>query len=122
MTVADLAVVPRVDDTPALFSTSDLPTTVGEETRKLFDLWVETYRNEPRQRARIVLSDKRKRKINAALISHGYETCEAAVLGLQYSDWHMGDNPSGVKYDDIELILRDETKIERFARLYEENE
>jgi hypothetical protein len=33
------------------------------------------------------------------------------------SDWHMGDNPRGKRYDDLELILRDSAHIERFATI-----
>jgi hypothetical protein len=29
----------------------------------------------------------------------------------------MGENPTGAKYDDIELILRDAKHVERFACL-----
>jgi hypothetical protein len=44
-----------------------------------------------------------------------------AISGCAMSDWHMGDNPRGKKYDDIELILRDSAHIERFATMFAEN-
>lgn len=69
---------------------------------------------------RTVLDDKRRRTIQRALKSHGYETCIEAVRGWLNSPFHRGENSSGAVYDDITLILRDAQKIEGFARLYHE--
>ena len=61
-----------------------------------------------------MLGDKRRRKVKQAISLYGVEDCKAAIRGVMHSPWHMGHNPQGKKYDDIELILRDEKHIEMF--------
>lgn len=53
--------------------------------------------------------------IGAAIAEYGVKTCIDAVIGCSYSDWHMGQNPQGKKYNDVELIFRNAQNIERFA-------
>lgn len=96
----------------------DFPSVPPNQVQALFDLWVSLYRQRS---STVVLTDKRKKKILQALKSHGYETCEQAIRGIQYSSFHMGDNANDTVYTDIELILRDAAKIERFADLYKDN-
>ena len=43
---------------------------------------------------------------------YGVDDCKDAIRGVTHSPWHMGHNPQGKKYDDIELILRDEKHID----------
>ncbi len=89
------------------------------EVREVFQHWVAVHRT-PRKGPEPVLSAKRRAKITKALCDYGLETCLQAVSGCAMSDWHMGDNPTRKKYDDIELILRDAAHIERFATIYAE--
>ena len=91
-----------------------------DEVQQVFDLWVEYHRSS-RKGPTPVLSDKRRRKIQKALKDYGLQTCLDAIKGCAMSDWHMGDNPRGRRYDDIELILRDSAHIERFATIYAED-
>jgi hypothetical protein len=88
----------------------------------VFEFWVETLRSDPRSRSRTKLTDERRKKIERALKNYDVETCKSAILGCSESDFHMGRNGRGRKYDDIELILRDAKHIEEFARLHEEGE
>lgn len=90
------------------------------EIEEVFDHWVSTFRSSGRGPTP-VLSDKRKSKIARAIRDYGVKTCLEAVSGCAMSDWHMGDNPRGKRYDDIELILRDSAHIERFATIFAEN-
>ena len=50
---------------------------------------------------------------------YGTQGCKDAISGTTHSPWHMGHNPQGKKYDDIELILRDEKHIEMFIDIYD---
>jgi len=50
---------------------------------------------------------------------YGVEACKDAISGATHSPWHMGHNPQGKKYDDIELVLRDEKHIEMFLDIYD---
>lgn len=61
------------------------------------------------------MNEERIVTIGAAIVDYGVETCVNAVVGCSYSDWHMGQNPQGKKYNDIELIFRNAQNIERFA-------
>ena len=96
----------------------DVPASLIQE---IFDLWVSIHRNSGRGRSP-VLSEKRSRLIAKGVVSHGAAACREAIQGCALSDWHMGKNPSGKKYDDIELILRDAQKIEKFSDLWLENQ
>ena len=90
------------------------------EVQEVFDHWVTTFRATGRGPVP-VLSDKRKSKIAKAIKDYGTKTCLEAISGCALSDWHMGENPRGKKYDDIELILRDSAHIEKFATIYAED-
>jgi hypothetical protein len=90
------------------------------EVEEVFNHWVATFRSTGRGPVPI-LSDKRKTKIARAIKDYDVQTCLDAISGCALSDWHMGDNPRGKKYDDIELILRDSLHIEKFATIWAED-
>lgn len=64
---------------------------------------------------RAVLDQKRKKKIADALKKYPVDFLKQAIDGCKLSPYHMGQNDKGTVYDDLELILRDTAKIERFA-------
>lgn len=90
----------------------------SDEVRAVFSFWVDTLRDKSRNR--VFLSDKRRGKIERAVKLYGVQNCLKAIQGCSYSDFHLGRNQTGTKYDDIELILRDEQHIDRFLQLYED--
>lgn len=66
------------------------------------------------------LGAKPLRKRIAAVESRlreGYDEDDirAAIDGCVGSDFHAGDNPGGTRHDDLSLICRDGTNVERFA-------
>ncbi len=63
------------------------------------------------------LSPKRRSKIIKALESHSKDALKCAIEGCKASKWHQGHNPTGVVYDELELILRNEIYIDRFIQL-----
>lgn len=99
-----------------------LPDGPSPEVVEVFEFWIETLRSDPRSRALTKLTEARAKKIANAIKSYGVETCRHAIVGCSESDFHMGRNGRGKKYDDIELILRDAKHIEDFARLHLEGE
>jgi hypothetical protein len=84
--------------------------------QEVFDFWLTTCRTSGRG-LRPVLTDKRAKIIGQAISWYGVEGCCTAIAGCAKSEWHMGKNPMGKKYDSIELILRDAEHIERFAEI-----
>jgi hypothetical protein len=107
----------------SLFDTAPMTNdTLGSSTQidEVFEYWIDLLWNG--KGVRPVLSDKRRKKILAAIKLYGVAVCKQAVLGCTMSEWHMGNNPSGKKYTDIELILRDPEHIERFVTQSEEDE
>ena len=63
---------------------------------------------------RAVLDDKRKRLIRARL-KDGYspQALMDAITGYSLSPFHMGLNDKGIRYDSLELILRDAGKVDQ---------
>jgi len=82
----------------------------------VFDHWVATCRTSGRG-PKPVLTDKRAKVIARAIGWYGIGTCKAAIDGIVTSDFHMGHNRRGKRYDSIELILRDAEHIEGFAEM-----
>lgn len=85
-----------------------------DETQQVFSHWVATVRNSGKG-VPPALSDERRRTIRKALALYGLQVCLDAITGCTKSDFHMGRNNRGKRYDDISLILRDAKHIEMFA-------
>ena len=77
----------------------------------IFDHWKQNL-NHPKA----VLDGKRKACIKRALITYSAADCCLAIDGCSKTPHNMGQNDRGERYDDITLILRDATHIERFMR------
>ena len=91
----------------------------NSEIQQVFDHWVSVHWTG--RGIRPVLTDKRSRIISKALKDYGVDNCKLAIDGCALSKWHQGQNPSGKKYNSIELILRDAEHIENFANLVVES-
>ena len=70
---------------------------------------------------RLKLTDSRRDTIRVAIVKYGADRSIKAILGVLYSEWHMGENPLGKVYNSLELILRDEWRVSKFNRLYDQN-
>lgn len=79
---------------------------------RIFDHWVFMLGKPPK---RVALGPARRKVIERALSLYDEETLLLAIEGCAASRWHAGDNDRRKPFDDIELILRDEPHIERFA-------
>lgn len=95
-----------------------MPTTAGpgitrEDIRKVFDVWrIASGRSDQTQ-----LSDKRAKLIKQALSRYDMQTVLDAVTGWRYSPHHRGENDRNTVYNEIELLLRNEGYVEKFADL-----
>lgn len=82
--------------------------------------WIEVF-NFWRERvgyAQAKPTDTRRRKVFARL-RNGYTVGDIkdAIVGCAQSEFHSGANGSGRRYDDLELICRNDTKLEQFIAL-----
>lgn len=96
--------------------TDEQPLAACDDVRRLFDHWVFMLGKNPK---RVALGPERRKVINRALQLYEVEVLEMAIEGCAASEWHAGENDRGAVYQDIELILRNECHIERFAALGE---
>ena len=94
-----------------------VPQHMTDQARALFGLWCETYHGGKT----MTYSEQRERRLIKGLKEFGYEACREAILGMQYSEWHMGRNREGRKYIEYRVALRNEDSILHFAELYREN-
>ena len=85
---------------------------------EVFTYWREKI--SPRSRA--VLDEVRKTKIGWAIHDYGIQACKQAIDGCSKSGWHMGNNPSQKKYNDVELIFRHAANVERFIGMADERD
>jgi hypothetical protein len=90
------------------------PLTASGAVSEVFHFWRETMGKN----SNTALGPKRKRAIEGRL-KDGYtvEDIRTAILGCSWSPHNMGQNEHGSLYNDIELICRDETKLERFIEI-----
>ena len=88
----------------------------GALVERLFDLWVEVCGKDA---TRTRLTSGRRAKIKAR-IKEGYSERDLsdAIRGVVQSPFHMGDNDRLTRYDDLTLIMRDGTQVERFGDIY----
>ncbi|MGC9200234.1 MAG: hypothetical protein ACP5E5_15220 [Acidobacteriaceae bacterium] len=91
--------------------TSSLPErpALSAQVRDVFAQW-QRIMNKPRAK----LDRKRQTRIEWALKTYGYDACILAIEGCARSEWHMGKNDRGERYDDLTLIFRNAEKFERF--------
>lgn len=87
-----------------------------EQVATIFDHWRTTMNH-----TRAVLDAKRKKVIEERLKDgHSVESLCKAISGCSKTPWNMGENPSGGRYDSLDLILRDAEQIDRFIRYDDE--
>jgi hypothetical protein len=99
-----------------------------EDVIAVFDAWCEATLTGKRRQAKLDATipgkTRRGRKVTRRTLIEdrlrgGWTRDElvAAVRGWRHSPHHRGENETGVVYDDLELILRDDTRIEHFRDL-----
>ncbi len=105
-----LANVADSDSVSVSVSVSDSVNDIKKDICEVFDFWKATM-NHPKAK----LDDKRRQKIKKALgLGYSKEELMDAVRGCVMTAHNMGDNDRYEIFDDIELILRNSSNIERF--------
>jgi len=99
---------------PTVLNTESTTETRSETTQKL-DLQVFRFWQEHLNHPKAVFDSKRRKAVNARLREgHSVDDLITAVRGCKLSPHHMGQNEQQAVYDDLELICRDTTHVERF--------
>jgi hypothetical protein len=80
-----------------------------DQVKSIFDYWKKVM-HSPKSK----LDGKRRTRIAKALESYSAYEIGKAIRGCSKTPHNMGQNANGVKYNDIELILRDASHIDRF--------
>jgi hypothetical protein len=81
----------------------------------IFEYWVKKFN----KRKTTVFDAERKKKVLAALEIYPVEDCFLAIDGCAISPHHNGQNQTGQKYNELELIFRKPTKTDFFIELAE---
>lgn len=82
----------------------------SSDIRSLFEHWQKITNH-----SRAKLDKKRQHKIKSALeMGYNLDELKQAIDGCANTPFNMGENERGQRYDDIELIFRDATHIDRF--------
>ena len=89
--------------------------TFTSQAREIWDEYVESLKRFDPSKRKPVFTDARMRKI-IDMLHRGYsvEDLKLAVTGWEYSDFHRGDNDGGKVYNTLELLLRNDEKIDQF--------
>lgn len=103
----------------------EIPATFSGQAKFLFFYWNRRLRIDNNRRP--VTPTKPKLDLITARLREGRTVVELmlAIEGNAVSKWHQGDNPNGTNgkvkiYDSVELIFRDDVKVDLFVRYADE--
>lgn len=89
---------------------------VSEEAiEMIYEFWKTTHKR------RAALDEKTRDYIGNAIHFYGMEDCRKAIIGIQYSDFHMGRNDRNTKYISPLVIFKNPENVERFIALCPED-
>ena len=83
------------------------------KVKSIFEYW-QIQLSHPRAK---LTYDRRRRIVDRLRDGYSVEEIKQAIDGWPASPFHRGENPGGVIYDDIELICRNGSKLEKFMAL-----
>lgn len=96
---------------------SPTPPPVESEAVRLDDLVFTTWLASTGKSERTVFDAKRRRVVTNALRDFPLDDLLDAVDGWRFSAHHRGENRTGTVYNELTLLLRDATQIEKFRDL-----
>lgn len=115
----------RVDKSKEDKDTEDLPTKVGhvdsnesdhvidnsDHALEVFTFWRDTMKKDP---SRTRATPERMKKIKSRLKSYTVDDIKRAIVNCSLTPHNMGQNDRGKQFNDIELICRTDTYLEKF--------
>ena len=90
---------------------------INGDARLVFEYWQETMGKQG-----FKLTPKRRDKIKTRLKSFSIQQLCLAIDGCKASDYHQGLNERQTEYNDLELILRTDDKVEQFMAMAEKRQ
>lgn len=113
LTVTDTVTDTETEDRKPKPEISAAQSARREQVAAVFDHWRFTMSH-----MKSVLDDKRRKLIEARM-KDGYSTDDLrnAITGCSLSPYHMGQNEQGTRYDGLDLILRDGSKVDKFIAI-----
>lgn len=95
---------------------TELPVEFDDPVLTVFTFWKALMGHERSQ-----LGPKRRAAIVRAMgIGYQVDDLRLAIIGCKFDAWSQGANDRNTTFDDIELICRDETKIDKYLKLGEQ--
>ena len=82
------------------------------KSEKVFEYWKKIHEKG----GRVTFTKERQKAVIARLKKYSVSDLFDAIDGCRLSPHHQGDNSTGTVYDDLELICRNETKVEAFIQ------
>lgn len=110
----DTAMPPEPSIEPSIetqTSSSSLSARDSNDIGWIFDQWIKATGRDPQ---RTKLTADRRRRIQAALKSHGLADCLQAVRNIGRDAWAGGDNDRGQPFNDVQHALGNAERIERW--------
>jgi hypothetical protein len=84
---------------------------------EVFNFWKEEMGFDSR-----ALTDSRLKTIKKALKNYTVLELKDAIRGVKLSKFHMGENEAGTLYNDIDNIMREDTRIDKHIERYNRKE
>lgn len=82
-----------------------------ESIELIYEFWKKVHKR------RAGLDEKTADYIGNAIFHYGMENCRKAIIGIQYSDFHMGRNDRNTKYISPTVIFKNQANIDKFIDL-----
>jgi hypothetical protein len=83
---------------------------------ELWQVWLDNHYHGAYGK-RPILNHSRWEILKAALTTYGEDLARQAIIGCRHSPWHSGMNPTGRKYNKLELIFKSETQVKKLAKM-----
>lgn len=82
----------------------------SDDLQQVFEYWFQAARKGANTR----FTDGRKTRVRQRLRNYSVEDIKAAIRGCMASEHHSGVNDRNASYNDLELICRSDTHLEKF--------
>ena len=93
-----------------------------DDVNKIWETYLGSLEEFKSNKRKPVLSKTRMDLIKRRLTTYSVEDLKLAVTGWLYSEFHRGENDNGKVWNSIELLLRNDEKIEQFISFHQKSD